>query len=291
MDVDEKEKASCMKGSGFKVNLHITEHCNYRCKYCFAKYDHPDMGFEQWKIVINNLIHSGMVSAINLAGGEPLVHPDFVRMIEYIHANGLDTSFISNGTCLHKVNPLVAAKVSCLGISIDSFKPKVSREIGRSFPGGQGLDIESVERTITAWKKYNPKLAVKINTVVSKWNYKENVGESIITLGKKDGWSVDKWKILRAMPFGNVDSYCVSEKEFERFVLLNRKVCEEQGHIQVVPESTLEHAYIVVDNSGHLINNTNGVNLLCGSLLSTPFEELMKKYPLDEKLYKAHSEL
>lgn len=280
-----------MTGSGFKVNLHITEHCNYRCKYCFAKYTHPDMGFEQWKIVIDNLVNSGMVSAINLAGGEPLLHPDFVRIVEYIHVSGLDVSFISNGTCLQKINPLVASKLSCIGISRDSLKPDVSREIGRSFPGGLVLDIELLERTIATWKEYNPQVAVKINTVVSKWNYKEKVGESIVKLGKHNGWSVDKWKILRAMPFGKVDSYCVSDEEFERFVFLNRKACEERGHIKVVPECTLEHAYIVVDNSGHLINNTNGVNLLCGSLLSTPFEKLMKNYPLDEKLYKAHSEL
>lgn len=72
-----------------KVNLHLTENCNYHCHYCFAKYDGRDMTFDDWKVVIDNLSDSKLVSAINLAGGEPLVYPDFMKVLEYGQSKGL----------------------------------------------------------------------------------------------------------------------------------------------------------------------------------------------------------
>ncbi|MBQ3646630.1 MAG: radical SAM protein [Synergistaceae bacterium] len=60
--------------NNLKINLHITEHCNFTCRYCFAPFNHrADLPIENWKKVINDLKSDGNISAINFAGGEPLL--------------------------------------------------------------------------------------------------------------------------------------------------------------------------------------------------------------------------
>lgn len=275
-----------------KVNLHLTENCNYHCHYCFAKYDGRDMTFDDWKVVIDNLSDSKLVSAINLAGGEPLVYPDFMKVLEYGQSKGFTMSFISNGSLLAEgkgFSTRSAPLVSCIGISIDSFNAPTLKQIGRNTNKGKVLDVPKLESFLQECKRQNPEMTIKVNTVVSKWNQQEPIGSAIKDLGKDYGWSVDKWKILRAMPFGGDSSYCVTDEEFQRFVDINTKLCAVNGSIKIVPEETLEHAYIIVDNRGNLLNNTGGKNVTCGNLTEVSFAALLRKYPLNTSRYLAHS--
>ena len=38
-----------------KINYHITEECNFHCKFCFAKYTNKTLGFEEQKAVVKKL--------------------------------------------------------------------------------------------------------------------------------------------------------------------------------------------------------------------------------------------
>lgn len=276
----------------YKVNLHITERCNYHCRYCFAKYSGNDMGFPEWKAVIGNLVGSGMVSAVNFAGGEPLLHPDFREILDYAYNKGLVVSFITNGSLFvdsNKFLPKDAAKVSCIGISVDSFDSAICSAVGRCGSDGKKLDFGKVAWFIGECRRQNPDVMIKVNTVVSKWNKDERIADFICLLGWNYGWGVNKWKILRAMPFGGDSSYCITDEQFNSYAAYAFHTCRSNKAMKVVVEHSLENAYVIVDNRGNLISNIGGVNVSCGSLLEKPFGELMKNYPLDFGRYLEHS--
>ena len=48
--VKEAERLDSMNMNNLKVNLHITESCNFKCKYCFAYFNRrADLPLESWK--------------------------------------------------------------------------------------------------------------------------------------------------------------------------------------------------------------------------------------------------
>jgi len=89
---------------------HITERCNLRCTHCYQEsYGGAELNFEQWLDVLKQLEELlddwGTKSAtlhrahVNVTGGEPFVHPDFLRLLEVFHArrNRLSFAILCNG--------------------------------------------------------------------------------------------------------------------------------------------------------------------------------------------------
>ena len=92
-----------------KVNLHITEKCNYHCKYCFAKFGkHKDLDILQWKYIIDNLKSSNIVDKINFAGGEPIFYYEFPNLVDYAHKQRLSLSIISNGSTIQVLSLILS---------------------------------------------------------------------------------------------------------------------------------------------------------------------------------------
>ena len=121
--------------NGLKINLHITERCNYNCKYCFAHFDGKrDLPVESWQKIIDDLKSAGNVSAINFAGGEPVLYKNFPALVDYAKDCGFSVSLISNGSLLlnEKLAPIdMWKKIETLGISVDSFDKKTLIRLGR----------------------------------------------------------------------------------------------------------------------------------------------------------------
>lgn len=105
----------------------ITGKCNYRCKHCYmsaphAKYD--QMSYDDCLKVIDELDRCG-VRKIHLTGGEPLIHPDFEKIIEQLTAKNLFINTLyTNGMLLNqkiidllkKNNPDIRIQISFDGL-------------------------------------------------------------------------------------------------------------------------------------------------------------------------------
>ena len=76
------------------INFHITDACNYSCRYCFADFKMKDLPFGDAKKVIDSIdtyfreneIENGR---INIAGGEPLMYRRLDDIIDYIAENNI----------------------------------------------------------------------------------------------------------------------------------------------------------------------------------------------------------
>ena len=118
----------------YKINLHVTDSCNYHCRYCFAHFGKKkDLPLKAWKKIIDNIKNSGLVNAINFAGGEPVLYHDFLHLTTYAKETGFDLSIISNGSLLLKSKyapTILFEQISTLGISIDSFSTQTLCALG-----------------------------------------------------------------------------------------------------------------------------------------------------------------
>ena len=160
------------------VNFHITDKCNFGCIYCFSKFKQKNLPLEDAKCVIDAIVEffhlNGICNGrINIAGGEPLLYPQLDAIIDYIHAQGLLVSVISNGSFLDASRiQKWGGKVNTIGLSIDALSESTNKIIGRCH-GDKTITMEHLLKLADAIHANGIKL--KINTVISKLNLEEDL--------------------------------------------------------------------------------------------------------------------
>jgi uncharacterized radical SAM superfamily Fe-S cluster-containing enzyme len=125
--------------AGHVINL--TERCNLRCPYCFARAGERasrDLTLEEATSVIE-----GTASRIvYLSGGEPTLHPDLAAVISRIKARGKIAALFSNGLELaaeRRAAELKSAGVDLVILQLDSLDPHRCAAI-------RGVDLTAQKR-------------------------------------------------------------------------------------------------------------------------------------------------
>lgn len=284
-----------------KVNLHLIEACNYRCRHCFAHFDkHNVLTPETWKAIIDNAVESGMVNSFNFAGGEPLIYPHLTSLAEYANSLGCKCSVITNGSYIDeewiKNN---ASLFTTIGFSLDSFSPDTLRRIGRCDAKDRILSLDRIKKIFTLIKKYNPDIRIKVNTVVSAVNKDENLAELI----KLHDLPVDRWKILRMAPFENEcfsnADITITDEEYAEYISRNlaafglgtipdNVLYATDNGMEIVCESNLNGTYIMIDAGGYLVDDTKNTSYVrVINCAETPFPEGISKLTFDSDIYHA----
>lgn len=92
---------SVIKIDGTTALLEITARCYTGCKYCFkkgsvhSKANHTDTDLILQRI--NWISQFTDADTISLLGGEPLLHPDFIKICEYIISKDLRVDIVTSG--------------------------------------------------------------------------------------------------------------------------------------------------------------------------------------------------
>lgn len=257
----------------YKVNLHILEPCNYRCKHCFAHFDSTAITpVEHWIKIVDNCMSTGKVYEFNIAGGEPLLYKDLDKLISHIKAAGARCSIITNGSLM--TSDWIqrnAANLDTIGFSVDSFVPETMIAMGRCDNKGRFLSAERFISICNEIREENPDICLKVNTVVTAINKLEIPAEIIKSISP----CINKWKLLRMSVFKtdcfDNSAYQISAEEYYRFVSVNLeclgntlndiyidtgKVTTKSG-IDVVIENTMTNTYVMIDSSGYLVDNSS----------------------------------
>lgn len=254
----------------YKVNLHLTENCNFKCRYCFAHFEeHPVLQTREWEQIIHNCYKSGVVDAVNFAGGEPLLFSGLTVLADYARCLGLKTSIITNGLLMDTDWILDKAGVfDTIGISVDSFATNTMRSIGRCSLDGRTLTLEALASRLSLIKEIYPNVKIKLNTVVNALNMNENMADLIC----RYKLPVDRWKLLKMSPFddgrhSNADIaitddayFSFARKQLSVFGLecshTDASVYRTPSGMEIVTERELKGGYIMVDAGGYLVDNT-----------------------------------
>lgn len=174
-----------MKPNLKEVTIFVTNKCNLKCKSCFLYGVSNDNGTYDFDKSKDHLNYSDFVNIVDqvtkiskgctffIMGGEPLLHKDIIRMIQYIKSKS-PNSFIdinTNGILLKTMcEDLMKAGLDAIVVSIDGSTPKES-----DYNRGEGVFNESIEsikyfNEVKKRGEYPTKLTV--NTVVTNLNYK-----------------------------------------------------------------------------------------------------------------------
>ncbi|MFI3211357.1 MAG: viperin family antiviral radical SAM protein [Peptostreptococcaceae bacterium] len=259
----------------YVINLHILEGCNFKCKYCFAKFgSRKILDIDSWKIIIDNIVNEVDVKRFNIAGGEPMLYPQLQELIDYIHSKNIDISIITNGYLLSS-NFLEKNKdkIETIGISIDSFDEDMLRKLDCTYKGNI-FDFDKFKALAIKTKELGMNL--KINTVVSKYNYDYNLKKYL------DEFDVDRWKILKMKvfkddKFDNSD-LDIDENSFNQFI-------ENNQSDNLIIEYSLKNSYIIIDSNGYLLDNSSENYIKIANLQNEGFIDAFKKLDFDLDLY------
>ena len=103
------------------VYLHVTQECNLRCTYCYAKHNlgkNMMMSFLSATQYISQLYEKGVRNFV-ITGGEPLLNKDIEGIIDTIRSkNNTRVELLSNGTLLDD-NYAILEKIDSCIISLD----------------------------------------------------------------------------------------------------------------------------------------------------------------------------
>jgi MoaA/NifB/PqqE/SkfB family radical SAM enzyme len=90
-----------------EIGFALTQHCNLRCAHCIRD-DVTTVQSLSYDLVSSVLSQARALfgpRAVSFTGGEPLLHPEFGRIVDLLAAEGHPYRFVSNGWHLTRVLP------------------------------------------------------------------------------------------------------------------------------------------------------------------------------------------
>jgi len=153
------------------AKIKINYGCNLKCGMCnhWRETREPPVSMVRFKEIISELAELG-TRKIHISGGEPMLRPQLPDLIAHAAGLGLRVTLTTNGTLVTKENAkaLIEAGLRGVNVSIDSPIRKIHEKVR-----GVAGSFKQTTRAVGLFKKYahKGKLAVRINTVVSRDNY------------------------------------------------------------------------------------------------------------------------
>lgn len=251
------------------IDWHITSKCNYRCKFCFIK------GLEvgvtdilDSKTILDRL-KKLKIEKINIVGGEPLLYPFTYDIIKIAKRKGFVTSITTNGSLLTKSKiKMFSLYLDWIGLPVDSKYENIEREMGR----GCGKHVQNVLKISEIIKEEGIKL--KINTTVTKLNFKENMKPFIRKLDP-DMWGNFQVFNKKGQSDDNIRSFSITGEEFRLYTDLNKDIILRSGEKPVFERCEDMISYFMLSPDGDLLVNTNNI-----------YERYPLEYVEDNKYFK-----
>lgn len=242
------------------INYHMLTLCNYECKYCFADWKianksqelHHD--FSKVKKLLNEVARYFKSRfpkvRLNFAGGEPMLVKNLDSIIEYSDDLGFENSIITNGSRLSEdFIKKHAHRFKVFGVSVDSTNPDTNKKIGRE--KGKQLDFKKLIYHLNLLRNLNPKIMIKINTVVNQFNFYDESLKDFL-----DKVKPNKWKVLKVLPNIKKDAG-ITDKQWDTFLDNYKKFSDIWA---VENNEDMKESYLMIDPRGCFFDNSKSKN-------------------------------
>jgi MoaA/NifB/PqqE/SkfB family radical SAM enzyme len=156
------------------AKIKVTPRCNLRCAFCsyWRIGDQSELPTERWLSVLRELAGFGCAK-VHFSGGEPLLRSDIHELLAASSGLGMRTNMTTNGTLIRSREDalaLVATGCHSVSISVESPLPKLhDRACGVA--GAHKRTGRAVEWLVRARAKLRARTSLRLNTVLTRWNY------------------------------------------------------------------------------------------------------------------------
>lgn len=289
------------------VQLMINNTCNLSCSHCphstyimNENYEKKYMAWNLFKKVVDETSNYSN-SSIRLFGwGEPLLHPNLSKMVEYINSKNIDSMLITNGVLLNEQisEQLLKNNLSILEVSLDAATPETYEKIRGSKEIFYKV-VNNINTFLNLKKKYSantyvvlsiinqPKASNDIDLFLDQWSSKV---DKILVRKFHDfmGSAKDKecitlperypcralWSRFNVTPDGQV-SICYNDWESKYLI---GDLNSENETIKNIWNSEIYNKY----RESHITKNYCGIcencNTWIGSDWKKPYEILLKEH-------------
>ena len=257
--------ARALEPSPFEsVNFHFTRVCNYSCKFCFHTAKSSRISsLEDAKTVLCLLRDAGM-KKINFAGGEPFTKPEYLgELVQYCKEELLlpVVTIVTNGSKITEEWLRAFGKfVDIVAVSCDSAENDTNDAIGR-YDQSDARSQVSIVRHVARLLKDHTNIAFKMNTVVCKLNFEEDMNDLISAVNPI------RWKVFQVLAVEGenqgsnarrqVDELLISKEEFAQYVARHSK----QQALVVEDNDTMRDSYVLVDEDLCCLDNSSGAKV------------------------------
>lgn len=104
LEFSQQEIAACKAKQGLlSLELELSRACNLRCIYCYAESGvalKNELRLEEILAIIDQAANLGAKKIIILGGGEPLLYPHIVDVIDHIKSHNMDVDLFTNATLI-----------------------------------------------------------------------------------------------------------------------------------------------------------------------------------------------
>ncbi|MEM1742402.1 MAG: radical SAM protein [Nitrososphaerota archaeon] len=199
----------------FLIVWNFTNMCNLRCKHCYQNASKPlpsELTLSEKLDVIDQLDRAG-VPLIALSGGEPTIHPDFLKIVKEGARRGIYMAVATNGIKFSDedfAEKALKAGLRYVEVSLDSVNSEIHDEI-RGMKGAWERTVKGITNLV----KKNA--SVGIAMTVTKLNFKEV--EEMVKLGEE--LNVKRVVFFNFIPTGRgkeITELDLSPREREEFL-------------------------------------------------------------------------
>lgn len=171
----EEIEDAASRSSLLSMEIEFNRNCNFDCIYCYARNGvsaKQELTAEEIRDVINQAKKIGVKKVIIL-GGEPMLYPRIMEMIEFIKGLDMQIELFTNGT---NITETLAKKLSEKGVTV-VLKLNTSDEKLQDILAGRKGAYRQIHTALDNLKKagYPDTTPLGISTVICRHNFNELV--------------------------------------------------------------------------------------------------------------------
>ena len=209
-----------------QIYFYLTEGCNLACRHCWLapKYDpngseYETLPVELFETAIREAKPLGL-TGVKLTGGEPLLHPHFIELLEIVRREDLGLTIETNGLLC---TPEMAAEIAksprrFVSVSIDG-ADAATHEWVRGVPGSFEKAVQAVRNLVAA--DTPPQI------IMTLMRRNADQVEAMIAMAEKLGASSLKFNVLQPTARGEKLHDADDALSVAELITLNRRVAME----------------------------------------------------------------
>jgi len=208
----------------------ITNACNLNCIHCHAAGGKPakdELTTEEGKKLIDEIARMKEFKTLVYSGGEPLMRPDLIELLNYSKKAGLINIIATNGTLITEdmAFKLKQSGVFCVAVSLDSSDPNIHNFI-RKHPEAFSKAVQGIKNAAKAG------ILIQINTTAMEYNF-ETLGK-LLEMGEDLGTGI--YLMYQLVPVGRGNKIEDASLKVNKNEKLLKFLAEKQKNISAIVE-------------------------------------------------------